>query len=113
MLNKNLIIDFNTNSILYYTAFYGYSKHSLVFEKEYDSWAIINITANEVNFTLDHNNYKVLAVLSELAYENNLPTGLNKWRVFDSDCDSEEVDLKFTVVSMYFLCMCYQCIISK
>ena len=34
--NKNLIVYFNSNCILQYTAFYGYSKHSLVFEKEYD-----------------------------------------------------------------------------
>ena len=51
-----------------------------------------------MDFTLDHNNYKVLAVLSAESSENHLPTGLKKWKLMESEC-GEEMDLKFTVVS--------------
>ena len=71
----------------------------MVYEEEYNTWAIINITADEVTFTLVHDNYKVLAVLSSENSKSYLPTGLNKWKIFDSECE-EEADLKFTVVSI-------------
>ena len=96
--NKN-IQSVGDNAKVNFSAFYGYSKHSLVFEEEYNTWAIINITADEVTFTLDHDNYKVLAVLSPEGSKSQLPTGLNKWKIFDSECE-EEADLKFTVVNI-------------
>ena len=80
-------------------AFYGYSNHSLVYEESYKTWAIIDASANPVDFTIDPNNYSILAVLPANDSDSHVPTGLKPWNVFDPKCEGRR-SLKFTSVSV-------------
>ena len=83
------------------SAFYGYSKHYIVYDAEYNTWAIIDGKTNPVDFTIDPENYTVLAVLSSDGSKSHVPTGLNKWELLDSECQGV-TELKLTVVNCQF-----------
>ena len=86
---------------VYLSAFYGYSNHSVVYEETYNTWAIIDTSANPVDFTIDPDNYNVLAILSSDNSESHLPTGLNSWEIFDPQCKGAR-NLKFTSVIQFW-----------
>ena len=88
--------------MLHISAFYGYSNNTLVYEESYKTWAIIDASANPVDFTIDPNNYNILAVLSANHSDSHVPTGLKPWDVFDLKCKGRR-SLKFTSVSIFLI----------
>ena len=75
-------------------AFYGFSKQFMVYEEKYHTWSIIDSAVNPVDFTINQNDYRILAVLNS---QHNLPTGLKHWDLVDPDCNGTKI-LKFTQV---------------
>ena len=86
--------------ILPISAFYGYSNNSLVYDGSYKTWAIIDASANPVDFAIDPNNYNILAMLSANDSDSHVPTGLKPWKIFDPKCKGRK-SLKFTSVSVF------------
>ena len=91
------VIEMIIMQFVYFSAFYGYSNHSIVYEEKYNTWAIIDKSANPVDFTIDPDNYNILAILSSDNSESHLPTGVKSWEIFDPQCKGTRT-LKFTSV---------------
>ena len=79
-------------------AFYGYSKNSIIYDTQYKTWVIIDTSASTIDFKIETNDYKVLAVYTPTLPTSYLPTGLHYWDVRDPECNGTR-KLMFTSVS--------------